>query len=104
MTLVSVNTPMRDMSLNIRRRLRLIVCMLALLSGTAPAQSTVINTKGFLDVFQSRLAAVNHLSAKPGEPVDVQIQRICPFDSNAAVRLILYAYGAVFVGSDKVHI
>ena len=56
----------------------------------------------FLAIVKSRLIEENHLKAKQNEPLDEQVQKLCPFESRASARMILFQYGAAFTGTHDV--
>src|SRR4030095_13734498 len=58
----------------------------------------------FLQIVRSRLIEENHLKAKRGESLETQLEKLCPFETKPAARMILFQYGAAFTAADRVRV
>jgi|GEM_PF-322364 len=69
-----------------------------------PASAQSSQSRKFLALVKSRLIEENHLKAQRGESLDARVQKLCPYETKAAARMILFQYGAAFTASDRVRV
>jgi len=80
------------------------ITLASVLGFISPISAQSSQSRKFLELVKLRLIEENHLKTRRGESLDAQVQKLCPFETKPAARMILFQYGAAFTASDRIRV